>query len=98
VSKAQGKGKRRMLLWKLQDLKCASCGERAFPHLGRKHPRALTIDEVIPRAKGGKREYGNQVVMHQSCNLRKGDRMPTGCERIWLEMVNARLRKRGKVA
>lgn len=89
--------KRRFLLWKMQDLRCAGCGERAYPHLGARNPRRLTIDEAVPRAKGGLRELGNQLAMHQSCNRAKADRMPTGCERIWLEMVNARLRKRRKL-
>jgi 5-methylcytosine-specific restriction endonuclease McrA len=96
MSKAQGNEKRRMLLWKLQDLRCAGCGERAHPHI-RRGPHRLTVDEVIPRARGGRREYGNQLVMHQHCNFSKADRMPTGCELVWLEMVNARLRKRRKL-
>lgn len=28
--------------------------------------------------------------MHKRCNGAKGDREPTGCELIWLEMVKAR--------
>lgn len=58
---------------------------------------ALTIDEAVPRSKGGRRVFGNQIAMHRLCNLRKADRMPNGCERIWLEMVNAKLRAKGKV-
>jgi hypothetical protein len=88
---------RRMLIWNLQDRRCAGCGERAYSHLPRKHMRSLTIDEAVPRAKGGMRVLGNQLVMHQSCNLKKADRMPNGCEKIWLELVNARLKARGKM-
>ena len=92
-----GPAKRRMIIWKMQNFRCAGCGGRAYPHLPWKHPKALTLDEVVPRAKGGLREYGNQIAMHRDCNARKGDRMPTGCELIWLELVNVRLRKRGKL-
>lgn len=95
--RATGQAKKRMLIWKLQDLRCASCGERAWPHLPWAHPKCLTIDEVVPRARGGLRALGNQIVMHRDCNARKADRMPNGCELIWLELVNARLRKRRKL-
>ena len=89
---SKNKARRRMMLWKLQDLRCAGCGERAWPHLGKRHPKVLTIDEVVPRSKGGMRVLGNQVVMHKRCNEAKADRMPNGCELIWLALVNARLR------
>jgi 5-methylcytosine-specific restriction endonuclease McrA len=83
--------KRRMAIWKMQNLRCAGCGELAYPHLHWRHPRAITLDEVLPRAKGGQREWGNQIVMHRKCNAKKGDRLPTGCQMIWLSLVNARL-------
>lgn len=85
---------RRALLWKLQNQRCAGCGHR----IRSRSINALTIDEAIPRARGGRRAFGNQLAMHRLCNLRKADRMPNGCEKIWLEMVNAKLRVKGKVA
>jgi 5-methylcytosine-specific restriction endonuclease McrA len=66
--------KRRIIIWKMQNLRCAGCGERAYPHLPWRHPKAITLDEVVPRAKGGQRELGNQIVMHRVCNARKADR------------------------
>lgn len=89
------RAKRRVLLWQMQDLRCAGCGERAYPHLPVRHPNAITIDEVIPRAKGGLRELGNQIAMHRVCNARKADRPPSGCHIIWLALVNARLAAKG---
>ena len=89
-----GKTERRVLLWNLQGQRCAGCGNR----IRSRSIHALTIDEAIPRARGGRRIFGNQLAMHRLCNLKKADRMPNGCERIWLEMVNAKLRKRGKPA
>lgn len=62
------------------------------------HPYSLTVDEVLPQAKGGSRVLGNQVAMHKRCNLRKADRMPNGCDKIWLQLVNAKLYRRGKIA
>jgi 5-methylcytosine-specific restriction endonuclease McrA len=92
---SKNKARRRMMLWKLQDLRCAGCGERAWPHLGKRNPKVLTIDEVVPRSKGGMRVLGNQLAMHKHCNEAKADRMPNGCELIWLEMVGAKLRAKG---
>lgn len=96
--RAAGQAKRRMMIWKMQNLRCAGCGQRAWPHLPWKHPKCITIDEVVPRAKGGLRAHGNQIVMHRDCNARKADRMPNGCELIWLELVNAKLISTGKLA
>ena len=98
MGKPTGRGKRRLLLWKMQDLRCAACGGVAHINLGGRHPLRLTVDEVTPRSKGGLRVLGNQLVMHKCCNEAKADRDPSGCELIWLELVNARLRKRGKLA
>ena len=54
------------------------------------HPLRPSIDHVFPRSKGGG-NYGNFLVMHGECNHAKADRLPTGCEMIWLAAVNARL-------
>jgi 5-methylcytosine-specific restriction endonuclease McrA len=36
----------------------------------------LTIDHVIPRARGGRTSWDNVVTCCRKCNARKGDRMP----------------------
>lgn len=51
----------------------------------------LTVDEVVPRSRGGFRMLGNQVAAHWNCNQWKANRMPNGCEIIMLHLVNARL-------
>lgn len=88
--------RRRWLLWKAQRFLCPGCGKRICENFGRRHPLRPTLDEVVPKARGGRPVLGNQVVMHLGCNARKGDRMPTGCELIWLAMVNARIAAKGK--
>lgn len=50
-----------------------------------------SIDHVIPRSRRGPDRLGNWLASHVRCNSRKADRMPTGCELIWLLAVNARL-------
>lgn len=54
------------------------------------HTHRPTFEHVVPKAKGGK-NIGNRLVAHRLCNQQKDDRMPTGCELIWLAMVNAKL-------
>ncbi len=48
---------------------CQYCG-RKF------NPSDLTIDHVIPRARGGRTSWDNVVTCCRRCNARKGDRTP----------------------
>lgn len=73
----------RAAFWLAQDGWCPICGER-LTSSGR------TLDHVVPRSRGGA-QLGNLLVVHNWCNLRKADRMPTGCELIMLAAVNARV-------
>lgn len=49
-------------------------------------PQELTLDHVIPRARGGDSSWDNLVACCKRCNNRKGDKMP--------EEVGMRLLKR----
>ena len=60
------------------------------PSFDMSHPLRPSIDHVMPRGKGGG-HLGNKLVMHRECNCAKGDRLPNGCERIWLAAVTANL-------
>jgi 5-methylcytosine-specific restriction endonuclease McrA len=48
---------------------CAYCGKKCGSS-------DLTVDHVIPLAKGGRSTWGNTVVACFRCNQRKADRMP----------------------
>ncbi|HEY53336.1 MAG TPA: HNH endonuclease [Caldilineae bacterium] len=48
---------------------CQYCGSQ--PNRG-----ALTIDHVIPRSRGGAKDWENVVTACRSCNQRKGNRTP----------------------
>jgi 5-methylcytosine-specific restriction endonuclease McrA len=63
---------------------CPLCGGSLY--LG-----GLSVDHVWPRRGAGRGMKYNLVAAHQRCNHRKGDRLPTGCELVWLTAVNARL-------
>lgn len=71
---------------------CAGCGCK-MPPIG--DPCLLqhvpSIDHVEARARGGADNISNMTLMHAICNSRKGDRPPTGCERIWHHAVLAAL-------
>lgn len=72
------------VLWRAQGGLCAGCGGALS-----RYDRSL--DHVVPRSRSGADALGNVVLMHGRCNSRKGARMPTGCELVWLMAVNARL-------
>lgn len=55
------------------------------------HPCSPSIDHVVPRSRSGSLWFGNIVAAHKWCNQKKGNRLPTGCELIALEMVNTKL-------
>ncbi len=46
------------------------------PPIAQKPARELTYDHVIPKSRGGKREWGNIVLACHACNLRKKNRTP----------------------
>ncbi len=43
------------------------------------HSEELTFDHVVPRSRGGRTIWANVVTACQTCNLRKGDRVPSEC-------------------
>lgn len=76
----------RVRLYHAQGGRCAICGKPL--------PESIyegSIDHVIPHALGGKDGYGNIVLAHRECNGEKTNDVPTGCEMVWLLMVNAKI-------
>jgi DNA-directed RNA polymerase subunit RPC12/RpoP len=66
------------LIYKRDNNKCQYCGAT----------KALTIDHVIPKSKGGKDTWDNLVVACSSCNSKKGD--------TFLEDTNMKLTRKPK--
>lgn len=53
----------------LRDMyQCAYCSDLF-------HPRDLTIDHVVPRARGGKHTWTNVITACKPCNHKKGDKL-----------------------
>jgi 5-methylcytosine-specific restriction endonuclease McrA len=50
---------------------CGICGERVNPSLEHPHPRAASLDHVIPVSQGGGNEPANLRLTHLVCNLRR---------------------------
>ena len=88
---------RRALRWAQCDL-CAGCG--AFlpsgKRLPRHHPESPTFDHVIVRSEGGGRTLTNGLLKHQRCNQQRGHKPATGCDLLWLDLVQSRLVGRPK--
>jgi len=74
--------KQAMLIW--QGYRCSICGGQIKSH------RGANFDHVWPLSLGGYDGPGNVAMAHRPCNLKKGNRLPTGCEIIWLCAINAR--------
>jgi 5-methylcytosine-specific restriction endonuclease McrA len=49
--------------------RCQYCG-KAFP------PAELTLDHIVPRARGGQSTWDNLITSCRACNNRKGNRTP----------------------
>lgn len=79
----------RRALYTAQDGLCARCGlimsQKAKP------PRRISVDHVVPKARGGLDLPGNLLLMHRKCNTEKGNRAPADAELALLEKVNATL-------
>lgn len=55
--------------YKQQKGQCFYCGKPL--------DMSTNIDHVWPTSRGGPRHWGNKVLAHAKCNLRKGNRLPT---------------------
>lgn len=51
------------------------------------NPSELTIDHVLPRARGGRTSWDNVVTCCRKCNARKGDRLP---EEVGMKLLKHR--------
>lgn len=52
--------------------RCSECGEPILRSLAYPHLRSLSVDHIVPLAKGGPTTIENRQALHLVCNLRKG--------------------------
>ena len=85
---------KKKLLWVFQNGYCGCCGER-MPHPDDQHYGRVELkmrpseEHVWPLSKfPRRRSWGNIMLSHWKCNSSKQDRLPTGCELVWLTLVN----------
>ena len=75
-----------------QDYRCAGCSARFAPApASLADPERASIDHVTPKSRGGLSQMDNYLLKHRRCNEGKGDLPPTGCDRLWLAVVAARI-------
>lgn len=77
------------LLIRIQDGRCAYCYCRFQKRGKHRGWTAATQEHVWPKRAGHER-HNNIVAACRQCNEEKGDAMPTGCEILALEWVNAK--------
>jgi 5-methylcytosine-specific restriction endonuclease McrA len=79
-------------LWKAQQGLCSICSQRLVRDERFRDDTGWNLDHVYPRSRYARLgNRGNLLLSHIACNSAKGDREPTGCERLLLEAVNARI-------
>lgn len=55
---------------------CCYCNRLMFEVAPQHHPRAETIEHVLPLSRGGKHSWENVVLACSECNKRKSNRGP----------------------
>lgn len=54
--------------------RCHICGKKCRQDVDNFHPKAPTIDHIIPLVAGGEHSYKNTACAHRYCNVSKGAR------------------------
>lgn len=79
----------RMILHWAQNGLCAGCGRPVG--LSSRGPKSRatypTFDHFVPKSRGGGRVLINGLLKHRRCNEGRGDRPPSGCDRVWQALV-----------
>lgn len=65
---------RREDTWARDNGLCQLCGEPIDRDLAYPHHGSLTLDHIVPLARGGLHEPTNVQLAHHGCNMRKGKR------------------------
>jgi hypothetical protein len=65
-------------------------GYRVFDESGQMTKKAITVDHIVPKSKGGTNRQINLIVMCNKCNSEKTDKDPIQ----WLNSLDPEIRKR----
>jgi 5-methylcytosine-specific restriction endonuclease McrA len=66
---------------------CSLCGQRILRNAKVPHPRALTMDHVVPISEGGDDAPWNVKAAHFRCNSVKGNRPIEAGEQLMLALA-----------
>jgi 5-methylcytosine-specific restriction endonuclease McrA len=86
--------RRRKILrvWDLHGGICSGCGLPVLREgLRPGDPDAATFDHFVSASQGGTLALTNGLLKHKRCNQARGNAAPNGCERVWREVVLAKL-------
>jgi 5-methylcytosine-specific restriction endonuclease McrA len=64
----------RLLVFERDGWICKLCDEPIDSTLRLPHPKAATLDHIVPVAIGGAHTYDNVQSAHAECNFQKGDK------------------------
>lgn len=62
-----GKADKRLLLYVLQNGRCAICGLKMKDD--------VTLDHIYPKSRGGENKFNNYQAVHLKCNQEKADNL-----------------------
>lgn len=62
------------MLFERDGWRCHICGRKCRRDVDNFHPKAPTIDHIIPLVAGGEHSYRNTACAHRYCNVSKGAR------------------------
>ena len=65
----------RVTVWERDNGICGICGKPVDPTLPWPEKFSMTLDHVVPLARGGEHSYANAQIAHAICNSRKNDRL-----------------------
>lgn len=55
---------------------CGICGQPIFARFKHPHSFSLSVDHIVPLARGGSDALANKQLAHLGCNSRKRDSLP----------------------
>lgn len=55
---------------------CGICGQSIFASFKHPHPASVSVDHIVPLARGGSDALSNKQLAHLGCNSRKRDSLP----------------------
>lgn len=66
---------RRYAIYERDRWRCQLCGRKVNPDIQVPHPRAATLDHIVPVSRGGSHDEANLQLAHFGCNSKKRNKV-----------------------